>query len=886
MRYFATYARAAVVLTLLSCHAASAADSPPATKPTFWVIPHTHWEGAVFKTREQYLEMGLPNILKALRLLKTQPDYRFVLDQVAYIRPFLERYPEEADAFRKYVAEGRLQIALGMDVMPDVNVPGGETTLRQIEYGKTYVKQTLGADVTSAWLVDTFGHHPQMPQVLRHGGYETFWFSRGVAKSNHPTEFIWEGIDGTRIPAFYLPFSYALFFMSPRDPANFNNFARQKWDMLNPNAALGSDRLGAAGADVTEPEDAIVPMVQAFNEQQKDAPFKLKVGTPHDFERAVESRKDRPVIKADFNPIFQGTYSSRIELKRWMRSMEAKLTTAEKLAAISSWAEGNAPADNAMLWRAWEPVLFNETHDLSSGVMTNHVYDDTVRGYEFSQRLTDEMIDSGLNGLIDKIDTHAGTNSPGVVPVVVFNPLGWKRSDVAEITVGFGASDDVRNVGLQDAEGKFVPVQVLEEMRYPDGGLRQVKLSFVARDIPALGYSTFEVVAKPGPAQPLPAPVAGGNSIENEHYKLRFDAKSGAITSLRVKDGDWELFDRPGNVVSREADKGDLWELYQGLNGGANIAITRKQPVPQAGPTTKLSSDFSGADPATVKTGPVFSEFDVWHPFDSGTFATRVRVYSGLRRIDVQTQLINNEKLVRYQALFPTTIKAGRMFRAIPFGATEQPDGVEFAAQDWADYSDAARGLAVLNGAQPGNVVSDGTMMLSLMRAHNLGAYGFSGGLEPGVSSDSGMQLGKQITLNYALLPHAGTWQDAGVYRDGMEFNRPLIVRKAARHAGTLPKRWAMLEVSRPNVVLSAFKPGRDGGVVVRVFEAAGKKTPGVSIRFASPVQSAETVNALETIDANAKPKVEADSISFDLRPFEIKAIRVRLAPTGGSDKR
>src|SRR5439155_12149860 len=33
-------------------------------------IPHTHWEGAVFKTREGYLEMGLPNILKALRLLK------------------------------------------------------------------------------------------------------------------------------------------------------------------------------------------------------------------------------------------------------------------------------------------------------------------------------------------------------------------------------------------------------------------------------------------------------------------------------------------------------------------------------------------------------------------------------------------------------------------------------------------------------------------------------------------------------------------------------------------------------------------------------------------------------------------------------------------------
>ncbi len=70
------------------------ADEPKdGEKPTFWVIPHTHWEGAVFKTREEYLEMGLPNIVKAMRLLREQPSFRFTLDQVAYVRPFLERYP-------------------------------------------------------------------------------------------------------------------------------------------------------------------------------------------------------------------------------------------------------------------------------------------------------------------------------------------------------------------------------------------------------------------------------------------------------------------------------------------------------------------------------------------------------------------------------------------------------------------------------------------------------------------------------------------------------------------------------------------------------------------------------------------------------------------------
>jgi len=102
------------------------------------VIPHTHWEGAVFKTREEYLQSGLYHILHALRLLEKYPQYTFVLDQVAYVRPFLERYPEQEPAFKKFVDQGRLQLVLGMDVMPDDVKVGGESFIRQIQYGKRY----------------------------------------------------------------------------------------------------------------------------------------------------------------------------------------------------------------------------------------------------------------------------------------------------------------------------------------------------------------------------------------------------------------------------------------------------------------------------------------------------------------------------------------------------------------------------------------------------------------------------------------------------------------------------------------------------------------------------------------------------------------------------
>ncbi len=50
----------------------------------------------------------------------------------------------------------------------------------------------------------------------------------------------------------------------------------------------------------------------------------------------------------------------------------------------------------------------------------------------------------------------------------------------------------------------------------------------------------------------------------------------------------------------------------------------------------------------------------VARPLDSGRFATTVRLYHGLRRIDITTQLVNHEKYVRYQVLFPTTIAGGQ----------------------------------------------------------------------------------------------------------------------------------------------------------------------------------------------------------------------------------
>jgi alpha-mannosidase len=613
--------------------------------------------------------------------------------------------------------------------------------------------------------------------------------------------------------------------------------------------------------DVSEPEEHLAPLIEAYN-GQPNARLQLRLAVPSDFEAVVARRHDLPVFQGELNPIFQGTYSSRIELKQQMRNLERLLTTAEKLGVL---AEGRGEhVEDRTLWRAWEPVLFNETHDLASGVMTDHVYEDTLRGYAYAERLAHECIEARCQQVTAGIDTRG----PGL-PIVVLNTLGWPRTDVTELTLGF-AEPGIRSISLRDPDGRAVPVQIVETTRHRDGGLRTAHIAFLARDVPVLGYCVYHALAQRTEDPPTTGSATG---MENEFARLSIEPATGALTSLVDKASGRELLAGAANVIARETDKGDLWELYRGLDGGSKFAGKQKQPVPHDG-DAKLSTQFRGSS-GTFRKGPVFAEFQIAHPFDTGSFATVVRLSAAKRRIDIWTTLVNNERFVRYQALFPTSISAGKNVQAIPFGAIERPAGIEFPAQEWIDYSDGRQGLALLNIGLPGNVVTEGTLMVSLLRAHTLGAYGFGGGYEPGMTSATGLQLGKQRTLHYALMPHAGDWRSARVYREALELNQPLLAHKVAAHAGGLPPRWGFLEVSNPDVVVSALKPGRKGNAILRVYEAAGRPAKDVRIKLQTKLLSARDCDLLD--NPGGELRATDNMVHIDLSGFEIKTIELRF---------
>jgi alpha-mannosidase len=830
-------------------------------KDTFWIIPHTHWEGAVFKTREQYLDIGLPNILVVLKLLNDFPDYRFTIDQVCCVKPFLERYPEEEVAFREFVKEGRLQIVGGTDVMNDANIPSGESMVRQMLYGKSYVREKLGVDVTVGWAIDTFGHNAQMPQLLKLAGFNSYWGERGIPNSDVPSEFIWEGIDGTRISVF-IPGN---FYETPDKIDGFINLVKRQFEGQS-HLAIGPDRVSLnCSSAVAPPVENLPVMVKEF-EQRTDKPFNLRLAVPTDFENVIKKRTDLKVIKGDRNPVFQGAYSSRIELKQKLRNIERLLTTAEKLGAIGNWL-GKATTEE-QVWSAWEPSLFNQTHDLMSGVMTDPVYEDTIKGYDFSTRLGTELVEERLDYLTSQVDT-TGTG----IPLVVFNSLGWVRNDVVETVVGF-IKGGIADIQVVDQSNKVIPVEILEAERFKDGGIKNAKIIFIARGIPAMGHAVYRVIPLSSASTVNTGQENNDGILENEFYRAKIDLATGALTSLSVKSNNWEVLDKPGNVVVHQYDGGDLWELYENLKSGT-VSMTRKQPVPLEN-VDQFSTEFRG-ERGKVHQGPVYSEYRLApHRYCAdGALSTSVRLYSGLHRIDIHTKILNSDKYVRYQVMFPTTIKNGQVVHDIPFGSIERPNGIEFPAQNWADFSDGEKGLALLNRALPGNLTSDSTMMLSLMRSARIASYPFVEGYERDMLSDTGLMLDREIEFDYALVPHTGDWRQGEVYRHGLEYNNPLLCRKAGIHAGRLPKVWGLLEVSKPNVVITALKQAKDGSAILRLYEASGKATPGVTIKSKARIGSANEANLIE--DSGNVLKVVADTVRFDLGPFEIKTFKFRF---------
>ncbi|MBC8076003.1 MAG: glycoside hydrolase, partial [Chloroflexales bacterium] len=126
----------------------------------------------------------------------------------------------------------------------------------------------------------------------------------------------------------------------------------------------------------------------------------------------------------------------------------------------------------------------------------------------------DALYDDAAAALASQIAT-SGANPR----FFVFNPLGWERTDIADLPY---TSDSPVHV-VDVATGSEVPSQAI----VVDG---QRRLRILSERVPSIGYKVFEVRTGAGQAF-TPAATVDGGAIEHAIYRLVV-AANGAITSL------------------------------------------------------------------------------------------------------------------------------------------------------------------------------------------------------------------------------------------------------------------------------------------------------------------------------------------------------------------
>ena len=792
----------------------------------------------------------------ALDLTREYPDFKFTMSSARTYSWMEEKYPDLFKEIQERVKEGRWEIVGGMWVEPDLNMPGGESLVRQILVGKKYFQQKFGVDVKIGWNPDSFGYNWQLPQIYKKAGMDTFvtqklMWAHEFTVFPHKL-FWWEAPDGSRLLT-YFPHDYAMGI----DPVQLGKDVSVWVPAIygeKPPANAEMMHLYGVGDHGGGPTRTMLDTATRW--MQPDVVFpNLQLSTAAAFFADLQPKLANinvPVWRDElYFEYHRGVFTTQAETKRRIRRTEELLLNAEKFSAIATLFGRKYPS--AEFDRGWKDLLFDDFHDIfpGSGIGVNYL--DAKRNLEDVGRVGQGILDGSLEEIAENINLKGNG-----VPVVVFNSLSWEREEVIEREVRL--PEAANSVEVVDATGKPVVSQVL----FAERGTRRVRLLLKA-SVPGFGYSTYYVrpIAKPAATQTVL--TASNDTLENEFVRLKVDPKTGCMTSLFDKRTKSETLAPAeidtggpkdsicGNLLQTFRDKPKQWDAW-------NIDEDFE----------KEHWDLDKADEVTlVESGPLRAILRVKNHFQNSTFVRDIVVTAGSPRVDVKTTADWHEKHILLKLAMPLAAHNKMATFEIPYGSIERPTTrntraeqgkFEVPALQWADISDANHGLSLLNDCKYGYDAKGNVLRLSLLRSPEW----------PDPHADEGRH-----EFTYSLYAHSGNWKDALTVRSGYELNYPLLTLQGEKHSGNLPEQHSFLELKAENVVLTATKKAEDDGAIIfRFYEWAGKEGD-IVLR---PDRGTATAEETDLMERPVKTLgVENGGVVVHTKPFEIKTVRLRL---------
>jgi alpha-mannosidase len=537
----------------------------------------------------------------------------------------------------------------------------------------------------------------------------------------------------------------------------------------------------------------------------------------------------------------RGTYTSQARVKQANRRAELFYREVELL---NAWASlYGMSSQQEQLNQGWRLLLLNQFHDVLPGSSIREVYDDAERIYDEARAIGKRIYDEALAVVLQQIPA-------GEQDLLLLNTLAWERTDPIQVPAALAPAFPYSQQ-TTDWEGNTV--FLLDGVRIPPCSVQVVTAASNAETSEAQG------------AGPCRATSTDAETIvlQNDYYTLEIDAQ-GEINRLYDRHAERDVLvpGHTGNQLIAYEDRPlnfDAWDID---------LFYEEKPYPVRAVTSMR----------IIEEGPVRATVEIVRPYMSSRITQRISLWRNSPRIDIASEIDWHEHQTLLKAAFPLAINSTRATYEIQFGNVERPTHrntswdmarFETCAHRWIDVSEGGYGISLLNDSKYGHDVHDNVMRLTLLKS----------GIFPDAHADEGLHH-----FTYSLLPHGGDWREAQSVRRAYELNAPVVCVAGHKKATSRPDASAhgrtsssFIQTDCSHVIVETVKPAEDGdGLIVRLYEAHNQRGHG-TLTFVTPLLSAQECNLLEEPlnDVSCQGKM----LAFQVRPFEIKTFRVRLAP-------
>lgn len=782
-------------------------------------VGHAHIDTAWLWPERETRRKCARTFANQIQLMDAYPEHVFACSQAAQYDYIANDHPELFERIRSRVAEGRWVPVGGMWVEADMNLPSGESLVRQLTAGQRYFEERFGIRCREIWLPDVFGYPANLPQVFRAGGCNRFLTQKlSWNKQNRfpHHSFTWEGIDGSEVLAHFPPVETYNSELTPTELDHAStNFSDHGWS----DHSLVPFGHGDGGGG---PTAEMLDRARLLNDVA-GLP-RLRIRSPADFFEDLEAELARPGTPRWRGELYfemhRGTLTSQAHTKVGNRRCELALREVELWAATVG-DTGHATE----LDRLWKRVLTQQFHDILPGSSIAWVHRDAEAEHDAVLTRLEEI----RGALLDRIAPAED---------LVVNPATHARREVVRSPVAPDAPDD----------STTGPVQGLSDGSYA-----------FSVQVPGMGFA---------PAVPRDAHdvvEATTSRLCNGSLELHMD-ESGSVWSIRDLRFDRELVPAGSRTAAVQiaADhpvEYDAWDLESW--------------------TAPSSVDLPPATSVTVlEEGPLVGSVEVRRDFGDSALTQTFTLTTGSPRLDITIDIdwAEDEKYLSID--FPLDVRSDTAACEVQFGHVKRPthtstswDAAKFevCAHRWVDLSESTFGVAVLNDGRYGHSVHGGGIRVSLLRAPKY----------PDPTADRGRHRVTVSVLAHGtglaeVLSHAEALNTPLRVRPAAHATGGTGAEADAPSAATDEVPAPLLTVEDPRIAVSAVKLADDGSgdLIVRLWEGTGDRVR-TTVGLDTPASSVQRCDLLEEPYAHDHPELSQDGVHLDLRPFQLVTLRI-----------